>query len=168
MWQGLSALFAFAQPIDESPAESHLSPGQMALFKRLNRGERLHSLHVLRDVMAQEESTPHDLVVAALLHDVGKIRYSLAVWQKTLAVLLKRFAPSVYHRWSKESPSRSWRIACVVAEHHPAWGAELVAETGATECALWLIEHHADPITRWSDHPYGTLLHRLQQADNEN
>ncbi len=90
--QGLHALFAFAQPISLDLAARYLSPEQLRLFGQMRRGEQLHSLRVLRDVLRDAESP--DLAVAALLHDVGKTRYPLALWQKTLPVLVRPLFPA--------------------------------------------------------------------------
>lgn len=166
--QGVRAVFAQTQTVDYALADHYLNPEQRGLLRRLNRGEQLHSLNVLRDVLAQEAHTPHDLAVAALLHDVGKSRYPMRVWQKTLAVLCRKFAPATYQRWSEGDPHDSIARACVVAEHHPAWSRDLVAPTGASERALWLIGHHADPLDDWQEHPHALLLRRLQRADDAN
>lgn len=166
--QGVRAVFAFTQTPDYALVEYYLNPAQQALFSRLNRGEQLHSLRVLRGVLAQEPDTPHDLALAALLHDTGKTRYPMAVWQKTLAVLTRKFAPARYEQWSRCDAADPLPRGCVVAEKHPAWSAELVAETGASPRALWLIEHHADPAQRWADHQHFHLLQRLKQADDAN
>ncbi len=166
--QGLRALLAFSRPVDWDLAAETLSPDLMTLFRRLKRSEQLHSLNVLRGVLAQG-SAPHDLRVAALLHDVGKTRYPLAVWQKTFAVLLRAFVPALFNRWSAAgSPANPLQRPCIVSTQHPAWSAEIVAEIGASETALWLIAHHADPVERWAQHPAVHLLRRLQQADDLN
>ncbi|MCA0456488.1 MAG: HD domain-containing protein [Chloroflexi bacterium] len=165
--QGIKALFAFSQPVDMSLVTSYLSPTLLDLFKRFDRGEQLHSLAVLRDVLAQGE-TPDDLAVAALLHDVGKTRYPISVWQKTAAVLVRALMPSRYQRWSEGNPLNLWQRPFVVYEQHPAWSGELLASANASEAVQWLVTHHADPIEKWQDHAYVHLLRRLQQADNQN
>lgn len=165
--QGLRALFAFSQPLDLDLAAHYLSPRLLEVFRHLNRGEQLHSLNVLRTVLAQG-STPADLAAAALLHDVGKSRWSLSVAQKTWAVIVHRLAPSLFERWSRGSESSFWHRPFVVYAHHPAWGAQLVAQAGASESLIWLIAHHADSPHRWSTHPCVDWLRRLQQADDLN
>jgi len=165
--QGLRALFAFTQSVDLDLAAQYLSSAQMSLFQRMNRSERLHSLNVLRDVLKSGQ-TPHDLAVAALLHDVGKIRYPLAIWQKTLAVLVRAFSPEVFQEWSQKNPDNLLYRAFVVSEQHPIWSSALVRETGASERTIWLIEHHADEAAVWQDHPHHTLLVRLKAADDNN
>ena len=62
--QGLRALFSWSRPVDLTPAQTVLSPAEMALFRRLRRSEQLHSLNVLRTVQAAGETDP-DLLVAA-------------------------------------------------------------------------------------------------------
>ena len=166
--QGGRALLAFAQPLDEALVEQTLPPAQRALFRSLKRAEQLHSLNVLRDVLAQDAHTPQDLAAAALLHDCGKSRYALATWQKTLAVLVRAFLPSLERSLSQDDRLTFWRAPFVVRQYHPAWGAELLTKTGATPRLIWLVAHHADPLERWQTHPDVTLLARLKKADDAN
>lgn len=166
--QGIRALFAFTQTPDFMLAERYLNAEQMALFRRMRRSEQLHSLNVLRDVLVQSQETPLALAVSALLHDVGKSRFPLAIWQKSVAVIIRKASPSLYTRWSNGNPESRWYRAFVVAEKHPFWSYELVRSTGADECALWLIEHHADGLELWAGHDYVELLARLKEADDSN
>jgi hypothetical protein len=165
--QGLSSLFAFTRPVDFDLAGRYLTPPQMALFRRFKHGEQLHSLNVLRTILAQGE-TPHDLAVAALLHDIGKIRSPLNTFQKTLIVLTRAFTPHLFTRWTAAEYTDFWRRPFVVSVYHPKWSAELVAETGASETALWLIAHHQDNDSQWLQHRDLSLLKRLQSADDSN
>ncbi len=160
-------MLAFSRPVDRHLAAAFLTPELFALFNRLQRSEQLHSLNVLRVVLSQGP-TPPDLAAAALLHDVGKIRCRLAVWQKTLAVLVRAFAPRLYRRWADGDPAQRWNQPFAVAVHHPAWGAELLAAAGASDTLVWLVAHHADDPARWAQHPNLYLLQRLQWADDAN
>jgi predicted HD phosphohydrolase len=165
--QGLRSLFAFTRSVDYSLAERYLTPAQMALFCRFKRSEQLHSLNVLRAVLAQGD-TPPDLAVAALLHDIGKTRSPLNTFDKTLIVLVRRFVPRLFARWTAAEYTDVWRRRFVVSIYHPKWSAELVAPTNPSETALWLIAHHQDDPQQWTRHPHVTLLQRLQAADNSN
>ncbi len=165
--QGLLSLFAFARPVDFELAGRYLNAAQVALFARFKRVEQLHSLNVLRAILAQGE-TPRDLAVAALLHDIGKVRFPLMTWQRTLIVLVRAFTPSSFARWTDQEYTDFWRRPFVVSVYHPRWSAEMVAETGASETALWLIAHHQDSYEKWAQHPYAPLLKRLQAADDSN
>jgi hypothetical protein len=165
--QGLRALFAFSTPVDEQLATCYLTPAQITLFQQMRRSDQLHSLNVLRTILA-EGSTPADLAVAALLHDVGKARYPLAVWQKTLIVLVQAFIPALYHRWIQGDEDNFWQRPFVVKSRHPVWGADLLVDTDISEQALWLIAHHQDAASHWEKHENADLLKRLQQADESN
>lgn len=163
--QGLSALFAFASPVDADLASEYLSPDLLKLFQRLKRGEQLHSLRVLRTV-SQNGAPDRDLMVAALLHDVGKTRYPLAIWQKTLAVLVRAFFPALYAWFSAGDPRNLLLRPFVVSIQHPIWSADMLRAASAGESAVWLAEHHQDDAASWVDHPLYPLLIRLQVADN--
>jgi hypothetical protein len=163
--QGLRALFAFTQPVDSDLAQQYLSPELMTCFRAMRRGEQLHSLHILRTILAQG-STPDDLAVAALLHDAGKSRYGFPVWQKTLVVLIRAFAPHLYKHLSEGDETNPIHRPFVLSQHHPAWSATLVNQAGASERAIWLIEHHADGLEQWQNHPHIELLQRLKAADD--
>lgn len=166
--QGLHALLAFSRPVDEALAKQYLSPAQMTLFQSMQRSEQLHSLNVLRSVLAQAPETPHALAVAALLHDVGKSRYPLAVWQKTFAVLVRAANGSLAKRLSDGDARNILVRPFVVSAHHPAWSAEMLRPTNPSETALWLVEHHADDLHLWDDHADVALLKRLKAADDLN
>ncbi len=168
--QGLRALFAFSQALDTPLAARYLTAEQLALFQRMRRGEQLHSLNVLRGVLAQEgdKEMPPELATAALLHDVGKIRYPLRLWQKTIAVLVRTFVPSLFVRLSRGDPEQFINRPFVVYALHPAWSAELLTQTGACDVAIWLVAHHAENADRWRDHDQYPLLKRLQEADDQN
>lgn len=166
--QGVRALLAFSQPVDYALAATYLSPDLLALFRQMRRSEQLHSLNVLRDVLSQSSITPDDLATAALLHDVGKSRYLLMVWQKTLIVLVRAFTPPLYQRWTLGNPDNLWQRPFVVSVQHPVWSADMIAAAGASEGAVWLVRHHQDPPGQHTNHSYFHLLKRLQQADDAN
>lgn len=165
--QGVRALLAFSQPVDHSLAARYLSVEELRLFQQMRRNEQLHSLNVLRAVLAQAE-TPPDLAVAALLHDVGKIRYPMAIWQKSIAVLIAKLTPSLYQRWSMAEESAWWARPVIVKARHPQWSGELLSAIHSSATAIWWVTHHQDAADQWRDHPYFAGLQRLQAADNEN
>lgn len=166
--QGIRALLAFTLPVDYELAAQYLNPAQLTLFQRMKRSEQLHSLNVLHDILAQNQPVPDDLAIAALLHDVGKTRYPLAVWQKTLTVLVRAFAPGLFRRWSEGDAKPFWKRGFVVSVQHPQWSTELVTQSQTNERAVWLIAHHAESLTKFENHPYAPLLKRLQDADDSN
>lgn len=165
--QGIRALTAFTRPVDNALTGRYLNPAQQALFGQLQRAEQQHSLNVLQ-MLLDEGPVPDDLAVAALLHDVGKARYRLAVWMKTQKVLLKKLTPALARRWADGDPRDPFKRGLVVGKHHPKWSAEMVAPTGVSERALWLIRHHQQPPAHLMAHPDYPLMQRLQRADDAN
>jgi hypothetical protein len=122
--------------------------------------EQAHAFIVLERLKEAGHTTP-DLLVAALLHDVGKIIAPLTIWERMLAVLAGRFLPGLAKRWSEGRPV-GWRHAFVVAARHPDWGADLAAEAGVSLCAQELIRRHQAPASADD-----ALLAALQAVDDE-
>lgn len=166
--QGIRALLAFATSVEFDLAQQHLSSAELDAFQQMSRAEQLHSLNVLRDVLVHHEITPHELAVAALLHDVGKSRYHLAVWQKTIAVLIKAFIPTFATYLSRDETLNFWRAPFTVRTYHPKWSADILRGCQSDAIAIWLAEHHQDDAAIHQSHPHYDLLLRLQAADDAN
>ena len=100
-------------------------------------------------LLEQGENQP-DLLVAALLHDVGKLRYRLNPLERSLVVLVKAVLPEQARLWG-ELPldgwdrTPGWRKAFVVAQQHAGWGAEMAREAGVSRLTESLIRKHHDP-----------------------
>lgn len=159
----MRALFAFARPLDDTPARNALTPQLFALFKRMSRSDQLHSLDVLHKLQAAGH-THHDLLTAALLHDVGKARRPYGVPARTVSVLARKFIPNKAAKWAA-SGAMDWRYPFVMRAQHPEWSAKDMEAVGATKGAIWLVRHHADKI----DAPQSELeelLFALKQADD--
>ncbi|MCY3832280.1 MAG: HD domain-containing protein [Chloroflexi bacterium] len=165
--QGLSALLAFASAPEFDLARRHLSSCEFAAFRKLSRAEQLHSLAVLRQALKSEAAASKELVAAALLHDVGKARHPLALWQKTLAVLLDALAPAFCSKLSEAEEIRFWRAPFIVRRRHPRWGGEILRRCNSSAAVIWLVEHHQDELASHRDHEWYNLLARLQRADGE-
>jgi hypothetical protein len=154
-------------------ASSLLTPSQFELFQRMHVSEQAHSLRVLREVRNQGGLNT-DLQTAALLHDVGKIRAPLRLWERVLVVVVRAFCPDCVHRWGSMDAGDSldglgWRRAFVVAEQHPAWGADLASQCGVSELAVSLIARHQEQLPPSADNEGSvedSLLYKLQAVDN--
>jgi hypothetical protein len=144
-------------------AREALSPELFALFSRMLPFEQAHAIRVMKGVSAAGWQVP-DLLAAALLHDVGKVRQPLRPWERALAVVVKALAPGLYRRWGRGKPT-GWRAGIVVTAQHPAWGAEMVAAAGATEMVVWLIAHHQDESLPEGPEDRLTMLQALQSVD---
>lgn len=143
-----------------------LSPGQLLLFRSMKPADQAHSLRVLRALQAQGESNPN-LLAAALLHDVGKSRYPLRVWERALIVLGQTFLPAHAERWGR-AEAKGWRRPFVIAAQHPDWGAAMVAEVGAADELIRLIAAHQDEPNSAVNGDFSRRLRLLQAADNRN
>ena len=164
--QGIRALFAGLRAVDDTRATAHLSPALFALYRKMRRSERQHSLRVLADLQAQGHTDP-DLLAAALLHDVGKSRARFTIVEKTLVVLVKAWDPARYLAWGS-GPAQGWRLPFAVSVQHAAWGADMVAAAGGSPELVALILHHQDDLTSDSAHQADWRLPVLQTADARN
>lgn len=164
--QGVRALGAWLQPVDDEQASQYLSRPLFALYGQMRRSERQHSLRVLNALLTAGCTQP-DLLGAALLHDVGKIRLSFFLPEKVIVVLTKAFFPALYARWGSGS-ARGWRRPFAVSVQHPAWGAEMVAAAGGSSLMVELIRRHADPLPDPLETEADQLLAALQMVDDQN
>lgn len=165
--QGIGALFAFARSPDLELARRNLSSCEYEAFRSMARSEQLHSLQVLEKVLSDDPAAPKALITAALLHDVGKSRYRLSVWQKTLAVIIEAIAPRLSFRLSEGEALGFARAPFVVRWHHAQWGGEILRNCGSDEEVIWLVERHQDGAERHRDRRTFALLSKLQSADSE-
>lgn len=170
-WHALSA-----RPTVQELAQANawLTPPQMKLFLRMQPSEQAHSIKIFRQLIDQGEENG-DLLVAALLHDIGKCLYPLSPWDRVIAVLVKGIFPGKAHEWSRAEP-HGWRRVFVIAGQHPRWGAELAAQAGCSPVTVNLIRRHQPPGHSVqqaedlldSDTHEDQLLQRLQLFDDEN
>lgn len=159
------ALFAAPTDQDLKLVQEILSPSLTELFLQMQPGEQAHSLQVLRRLMALGETNP-DLLVAALLHDVGKSLYPLHIWDRVLIVIARALIPQQAARWGCGAPT-GWKKTFVVAQQHPRWGAELAAKHAASPLAVRLILRHQDPLTSEPVSLEDRLLRQLQSVDDQ-
>jgi hypothetical protein len=165
--QGIHALFAYVQPFDDALPREVLSPALWQAFTQLQRSEQQHSIRVLRRLRATLPAVPYDLAVAALMHDSGKARVALSVWEKSFVVLARKVNRGWVARQSARPLAQAgWARGFIVAEHHPEWSASLLEQADASERAIWLVRHHQIPYTRFDGHPHQDLLRQLQNADD--
>ena len=156
-------------PVDE--AHLLLTLAQRELFAQLQPSEQKHAISIWRKLLDRGEDQP-DLLVAALLHDVGKLRYPMTPWQRVLVVLVKAIMPARARLWGSMPAENwhklpSWRKAFIVAEQHPRWGAELAHQAGVSPLVEYLIREHHHPWGQDINTAESDLLHRLWVIDNE-
>lgn len=164
--QFFQALAARPRSQDRALAQAHLPPTLRPLFEAMSPADQAHGLRVLRALLRQGEDHP-DLLAAALLHDVGKSRVPLRLWERVVVVLAEALLPGASARWGHGRP-QGWRRPFVVAQQHPRWGAEMLAAAGASALLQELVRRHQERLDRPPTGPTEVLLNKLQQADSRN
>jgi hypothetical protein len=190
VWQFIQALTARRlTPAEWLEVSAVLTPPQQGLFRRMETNDQRHSLQVLR-TLVREGETCHDLLVAALLHDVGKSHHPLRLWERPIVVLTRLFRPAMVVRWGQGAGDKDWgwKRPFVIYEQHPAWGAQMAAAAGCSPLTVWLIRGHQErpamqdsvgpsqtarqgqegETPSWQNKSEPKLLQALQQADSEN
>jgi putative nucleotidyltransferase with HDIG domain len=167
--QFFEALAARPTPEDLQLAEQTLTAAQFSLFRQMQLSDQAHAVQVLRRVKAQCQArgfdAPADLQVAALLHDVGKARYPLSIWERVMIVLGKAILPARARAWGAKPP-RGWARPFVVAANHPGWGAEMAADRGTPPRTVALIRRHQDTSSN-GHHEEDVWLEILQAVDDD-
>ncbi|MBE2222556.1 MAG: HD domain-containing protein [Anaerolineae bacterium] len=149
-----------------------LSDAEFDLFLRFDRGEQWHSYQVMRTLQEAGHTQP-ELLQAALLHDVGKTRSPLSVWDRSLIVVMKQVLPGKTAVWG-QNPTHGWQRPFVVKAQHPEWGAEMAEAAGSRALVVDLIRRHQDDLSETAVAETGVtaeeneLLRLLQWADNQN
>jgi hypothetical protein len=160
-WHALTAIPAAEDLIQ---IRQILAPGEFALFKMLQPAEQVHALNVFQILVRSGVNSP-DLLKSALLHDVGKTRIHLHLWERILIVLARKFIPRAVQRWG-QGEARGWRRPFVVAEQHANWGAEMSVRAGSPPLTVVLIRRHQDSPPDPPISIEDQLLLQLQAADD--
>ena len=167
----------FWQAISSGPSQgdvelvsSVLSEPQLELFQCMQASEQIHSIQVFHELRNQAEINP-DLLAAALLHDVGKTRAPLRIWERVIIVIVGAMCENCVHKWGRGNNTHpesepGWRRAFIVAEQHPAWGANLAAECGTSPLAVSLIARHQEQVNPGASTEEDILLQKLQAVDD--
>lgn len=147
-----------------------LTSAQLELFLQMQAGEQVHSLDVWRRLTGQGE-TPLDLQMAALLHDAGKVRFPLRIWERVWIVVAEQVIPGRFKTWGAASGDLDklpwWQRACAVALQHPLWGAELAQAAGCSAQAVALIRRHQEVLSGDPQSTEDRYLLKLQAVDDQ-
>ncbi len=166
-WQFWQSLKGSPGKNDWQRIKRALSPEELSLFRQLPMPDQNHSLRVLKTLEADDEGDP-DLLKAALLHDLGKIKHPLRRWERVFAVLVMAIFPERHLKWGMGDPFGIKR-ALVVIKQHPGWGADLASDAGSDPMTVWLIRNHETRLPGGSGSNGDLfLLDKLKKADNQN
>ena len=109
---------------------------EQQLFETMTLRDQQHCLDVHMR-LRQQRSDDRDLLVAALLHDVGKGH--VALWHRVVYVVLEAWTPRLLGRLVVPGEGRGWRQSLYRCRHHAELGAELARRAGSSEQVIALI-----------------------------
>lgn len=132
-----------------------LPTSAIPLFLDQSPTEQRHALDVALDLWSAAPNN-RNLLIAALLHDCGKSKNPLKLWERIYIVLLQRAPRRAWNLLLGSYPFLSSPLR--TAQEHPTWGAELALKNGLDIKIVDLIHNHHYPTT-WE----GRLLY---EADN--
>lgn len=119
-----------------------LTPEQRKRFETMPAFDQQHLCRVANDLAQQGVSDP-DVLVAGLLHDIGKSdgQSHVRLTDRVAKVLLKRASPGTLQRVARQYPSGHFR-GLALTMRHPEIGANVARQMGCSERTCWLILHH--------------------------
>ena len=130
----------------------------VARWNWLSPYDQHHLLAVAEEL--RRSGAPHTVVLAGVLHDVGKSG-GVSLVSRTLVVLLKRFAPATVDPIRRSVQPRPGMKGIHLLLNHAEVGARTLEAEGVRQEVVWLVRHHEST----SSHPY---LRALQEADERN
>lgn len=155
-----------ARPVADEVVGEWLNSAEIPLFRQYSPNDQLHTLRVVRHLQ-QINATHPSLIKAALMHDVGKTKVSLSVWDRCFIVIASLLWSQRAAEWGRDAARHnSWRKPFIVKQHHARWGAEMAAAVGCDPITIDLIARHQDKDTTSNNPEVDALLEKLQWADD--
>jgi len=139
-------------------AESQMSDREVQLWRRMSGPDRRHAVGVAREVervLGDEATRP--ILVAALLHDVGKIESGLGTFGRVVATLAGKAAGREMAREWQRGKGFTRRTGLYL--RHDALGADLLTMAGSDPLVIaWAGQHHRDRSDWTVDQPTADVL----------
>ncbi len=138
---------------------TQLTSAEQEFFYLLPISDQWHSYRVMKTVQSKTDEPV--MLTAALLHDVGKAKSPLSVWDRSFIVMIEQLMPKRAAGWG--DGGEGWKRPFTVKTHHPNWGAEMAVKANSETAVIELIRRHQSPPAA-----NDLQLHLLQWADNQN
>lgn len=161
--QFFRALFAKITLDDEQYISLHLNSEEQKLFFAMSTADQFHSLNVAytieRVVIEDKKNIDRNFLIrCALLHDVGRVKGDLNIFQKVFVVLVTKFAPNF-----AEKLERNGNHSIYVYHHHAEIGARKLQKLNLFRESKVIAKHHSPP-----DKDDSEELRLLRLADEKN
>ena len=132
-------------PADLDWAASFLTPSERTLWDRMSPYEQDHAVQVARRLQRFLAPTIHRTedrwIVAALLHDVGKMESDFSKLGRVAGTLASRVVSvATARRWASSARGFRRRVGAYLV--HGEIGARMIREAGGREEAAWWAEVH--------------------------
>lgn len=132
-------------PSEVVEARERLTPEEFRLFLHARPRDRRHSMdlfHLLLRQGVNGRPPSEEVLVAALLHDVGK--GEIDTWHRVAFVVLDGVSPALVSLLASRQGAR-WRRALWRLRHHGALSAEMLRRVGASSRVVAIVEAHTQP-----------------------
>lgn len=157
---------SFFRKVDYNYINEYLTLEEIELFNRLKKSEKLHCIRVSKDAAEYYESISQEeelmdvskemVIKLGLLHDIGKIKQSLTVIDKSIVVILNKLT-----KGEIKNKSKSKKV--YIYYNHPEEGVKILKDLGFKEEFLYVVKNHHKKIQN-----HNMALKILKYADNKN
>lgn len=150
--------------IDYKLINMYLNKNEKELFNKLNNSEKQHCIRVCYDAIDKIESeniniNKEKLARVALLHDVGKIKKSLNVIDKSILVLLDKATKGKIKKYNNIEKID-------IYYNHPLKGVKILQEINNYDSEFLdvIMKHHEDSKKKVNN----IYLEIIKECDNKN